>query len=386
MAKRILMHSQGRALGHLRRTRNIALEVLARDPRCSILNLVDSPRTPFFDPVPGLDYLKLPTVGQQNGLRRGGRHWRVHSLNMDIQEVTNLRAEIILEVFKGFNPDAVLVDLLPVGAQGELKPLLDLAVRRPRRPKLYLGLRGIIQHPNRIADEWGQLGAYDYLKHYNAVLVYDSPDIYDTASIYNLSPHAHQVIYTNNVVGPVEDRSGDPPTEEPFILVMGGSGMDVFRVEKTYLEALPLLSQETSLKSIIITGPNMRPDRYEAIMTEAAKHPVEIHRSVSDATRLIQQAAVVVTMGGYNSVCEILQFRKKTLVIPRGLSQEFSEQEIRAQKLAEQRLLKTVSQRKLTPEKLTKALVQLIHDDDIPNPDNLPLMDGAQQVAELLLG
>ena len=68
---------------------------------------------------------------------------------MSIQDVANLRAKITLEVFKEFRPDVVLVDLLPVGANGELKPMLDIAVQMPNAPKMFLGLRGIIHDPQR---------------------------------------------------------------------------------------------------------------------------------------------------------------------------------------------------------------------------------------------
>ena len=107
-------------LGHLRRTYNIATEVLARKPDSSILIMCDSPATPFFVPLQGMDYLKLPTI-----VKRSRDEWQTNTLPLDIKDVLELRSKLILETFHAFSPDVVLVDHMPLGALGELKLLLD---------------------------------------------------------------------------------------------------------------------------------------------------------------------------------------------------------------------------------------------------------------------
>ena len=58
LTMRLLVYSQdGMGLGHLRRTGNIAQEVLARVPDANVLILADSRATPIFPPHPGIDYL-----------------------------------------------------------------------------------------------------------------------------------------------------------------------------------------------------------------------------------------------------------------------------------------------------------------------------------------
>ena len=76
---RLLMYSQdSMGLGHLRRNRNLAAAVLERTPDASVLVVADSPATPFFAPVPGVDYLKLPTI-----VKTGDAEWKTASRNVD---------------------------------------------------------------------------------------------------------------------------------------------------------------------------------------------------------------------------------------------------------------------------------------------------------------
>src|SRR5437899_10181213 len=115
---RLFIYSQdGLGLGHLRRTRNIAREVLRREPHCHILAVTDSPATPFFPSLPGLDYLKLPTI-----VKMRDDNWRPGSLSLAIDDTVDLRSRLIFEAFVAFAPDVILVDHMPVGALGELKP------------------------------------------------------------------------------------------------------------------------------------------------------------------------------------------------------------------------------------------------------------------------
>ena len=139
---------------------------------------------------------------------RSQHSWRTATLHLAIQDAINLRASVILQVFHEFNPDVVLVDHMPAGALGELKPLLDSARRQPRRLKLFLGLRDILDSPEVIRRVWAELGAYDHLEYYDAVLIYGCREIYDVESAYHLSRYAHKVIYCN-YVGP-DGHSGPP--------------------------------------------------------------------------------------------------------------------------------------------------------------------------------
>ena len=71
---RLFIYSQdGMGLGHLRRTLNIAREVISRCEDASVLVVADSPVAPFFPEVPGVCYLKLPTL-----VKTGDASWCAH--------------------------------------------------------------------------------------------------------------------------------------------------------------------------------------------------------------------------------------------------------------------------------------------------------------------
>jgi predicted glycosyltransferase len=92
----------------------------------------------------------------------------------------------------------------------------------------------------------------------------------------------------------------------------------------------------------------------------------------------------VVTRAGYNSLCEILQWRKKALVVPRpGPS---AEQRIRTAMFARQRLVRMLDPEFLTAARLAEELIGLLRDEDVPKAANVPPMDGAERAVTALLG
>jgi predicted glycosyltransferase len=88
-------------------------------------------------------------------------------------------------------------------------------------------------------------------------------------------------------------------------------------------------------------------------------------------------------MAGYNSVCEVMSFRKKALVIPRAGPS--SEQRIRSRLFAERGLIHMLDPDDLTAARLTSEVIGLLADDNVPNRSNIPALDGARRAADVLL-
>src|SRR5689334_3612512 len=169
------MYSQdGNGLGHLRRTINIARDLRRRNPHCDIVIVADSPAASIVGSAPGIDLLKLPTI-----VKTGASSWVNATLALPTKRVIKLRSDLMLRVFAEFRPDTVLVDHMPVGAMGELKPMLNYAATRPRPPRMFLGLRDVLDRPAVIRRSWRELNAYRYLPVYDAVLIYGDPSVYD---------------------------------------------------------------------------------------------------------------------------------------------------------------------------------------------------------------
>ncbi len=376
---RLLMYSQdGMGLGHLRRTHNIAREILAREPEAAILVVADSPVAPFFTPIPGMTFLKLQTI-----VKIGDGEWRASKEATSIDDAVEQRGEQIVDAFREFQPDVISVDHMPLGARGELKPLLDAVSGGAKSPRMVLGLRDVLDTPSTIRDAWDQLGAYDYLERYESVLIYGCKDVYDAEAAYNLKPRARDVTYCN-YVAPRKD-SGPAPVkdQQPFVLVMGGGGADAFPLAKAFLDAMPKILHSAPLRALIITGPNMPQGDRQALIDQASGSSVDIETSVQDPTALLKRASAVVTMGGYNSLVEVLQWRKKALVVPRRAPS--AEQELRSRLFADRGLVRMLDPEMLSAETLSDALLSLLHDDGVPVASNVPPLDGAPRAAALLL-
>ncbi|MEN8185079.1 MAG: glycosyltransferase [Myxococcota bacterium] len=391
---RLLMYSQdGAGLGHLRRAGNIAQEVLARAPASDVLVMSDSPATPLLPALQGLDYLKLPTIVKSGRLSSETTSWRSSTLSLGIEQTLKLRTKLIDQTFSEFRPDVLLIDHMPLGALGELGPMLERASRCNPRPRLYLGLRDILDAPEVIRRAWDESGAYDSLRRYDGILIYGCSDMYDAAEAYDLSRHADHLTYCN-YVGPnpkTIPRVRQSPTNGKFrsegehlLLVMCGGGADAFRMAEVFLQALPALTQSARIRAVILTGPNMDPAERSALRDRPSTHPVEVLSLSDDVPSLIERASLVVTMGGYNSVCEVVDAGKKALVVPRrGPS---AEQRIRGRVFADRGLVRAVDPDGLEPSGLAAELVELLKSDGVPDPSAVPPLDGAQRAADILLG
>src|SRR5437879_11887342 len=114
------------------------------------------------------------------------------------------------------------------------------------------------------------------------------------------------------------------------------------------IEAFQLLGKDRTFEALLITGPLMEPQQQEALQVQAEKLGVRLLTCVEDSLSYISAAALVVTMAGYNSLCEVLHLGKQTLVIPRcGRS---AEQQTRAILLADRRLTDVIDPRDLSSD------------------------------------
>src|SRR5699024_9866989 len=107
--------------------------------------------------------------------------------------------------------------------------------------------------------------------------------------------------------------------DPPFLLTMVGGGSDGGQIALTAARAeIP-----AGHRHIILTGPQMPQDDYQRVVDAASAsaaepHRVQVSRSAPHVPRLIREAAGVVSMGGYNSLAEIMATTTPALIIPRS--------------------------------------------------------------------
>jgi predicted glycosyltransferase len=243
-------------------------------------------------------------------------------------------------------------------------------------------LRDILDEPSVIRHAWKGLNAYAYLSCYDSILVYGCSEIHDSTGAYELLPHARRVVYCNYVSPDQADEPSHPPPEEAFLLMMGGGGSDAYTLALAFVEAFPQLYDRLGMKAFVLTGPNMGTAERDELVRRSPP-PLEVLSSHESAHSWIENASAVITLGGYNSLCEVMKWHKKALVVPRpGPS---AEQQTRSRLFAARGLARMLHPTDLTAESLTKEVIALMQDPGTPNLAHIPPLDGAERAADAIL-
>jgi predicted glycosyltransferase len=125
-----------------------------------------------------------------------------------------------------------------------------------------------------------------------------------------------------------------------------------------YLRMLEEWGGSPPFRTVMVTGPFMPKKRRMEIFNRARRLKVRTYRFYRRMERLIGAADVVVSMGGYNTVCEILSQGKPSLIIPREHPRR--EQLIRAQILYEHNLADFIPWHQVAPALLRNKLLAMI--------------------------
>ena len=331
---RILIYSHDSfGLGHLRRCRTIAQSLVGAFDDLSVLILSGSPLIGSFEFRSRVDFVRVPGVIKH----KDGGYTSLH-LPFDIERTVALRESIIRQTALAFDPDIFIVDKEPLGLRGEVEETLKAL--KARGTKCVLGLRDILDEPAHLAPEWTRKQVAPALEAlYDEIWVYGLPQVYEPLEGLDLAPSiARKTVYTGYLrtelpkppVGPAAVSL--PAWEHPYILATagGGDGEALFDwVLKAY-EADPAIPHP----ALLVLGPFMAPQTQEGFMARVARLS-NVFAITFDAhiEHLMNRAAAVVAMGGYNTFCDILSFDKPALLLPR--TQPRLEQAIRATRAQE---------------------------------------------------
>jgi len=359
---RILLYSHDTfGLGNIRRTLLLAQEVIEQYPRAAVLLITGSQMIHSFRIPNGVDYIKLPCLDRIDAERYESRFLLECS-----EAVKRTRRAIIERTVLGFAPDLMIVDKRPAGVDGELSDTLT-ALRNGNFPtRLVLGVRDILDEPRKTRESLKNNHSFEIIRdYYDEVWIYGSQLIFDTVSEYEFPEDVARIThYCGYLKRPtITTPRNDGP---PHVLVTTGGGGDGSRMIETYLEGLSNLPRNVALKSTIVFGPQMSVDKRAALVTSFGYlTDVEFREFEPELAQLYAEADLVVSMAGYNTVCELLSFGRNAILVPRA--QPVKEQLIRARLLAAAGLFEIVEPNDLTPEiLLTKVLASLKDASGLP--------------------
>src|ERR671932_1255793 len=396
-ALRIALYSQDSlGLGHLRRTTHIGRRLLEAAPGSAVLLFADSPGGPFFELPDGMDCVKLPSI-----LKVDAGQWRPTSLPISTAHLQRLRSGLLYHTLVEYQPDLVLVDHMPGGARGELRPALSALRQEQPACRIVLGLRDVLDAPHVTRRVWQDEGAYEALRqYYDAVLIYGHRELFDTAATYDIPAPPGGIHYCGYVVnsGPLRPpetvregllRSlGDPPRvwsacRERLVFVSAGGGGDGQRLMQTYLRALRHLGSRVDFATLMAIGVNAPLAVRRALHQEAEGLLVQIVSHVDDSVSVMAAADLVVCMAGYNTLAEVLRLGHKALVVPRAGPS--AEQQMRCHLFAQRNLIDVLYPGQLSPQTLAERLLLDLERNDYPSHDEAVDTRGLHAVAALLL-
>ncbi|NOZ39401.1 MAG: glycosyltransferase [Planctomycetes bacterium] len=350
-------------LGHLRRNLLIA-QALSESPlQATTLLITGAHEANFFSLPPDADFLTLPRMHKD----AAGRY-TAGQLAISVEDLVRLRGESIRSALNAFRPDVVIVDKVPGGAFGEMLPALR-SVSEKYGTQCVLGIRDVLDEAAVVRSEWLESSHqviddfYDELWVYGDRRVYDPIEEYDwqqgLADKVRFTGYLDQARRLDQSSKSVSQDLTDFCTEDEHLVVCAlGGGQDGFPLAESFVEALP----PTGTKGILLAGPFMPPHLLRSIQKRVAtRSNIRVLEFTAEADQIIRRADRVVAMGGYNTVCAILSYRKPALLVPRVSPR--SEQWIRAERLQQLGLLETIHPEALTTETLRDWL-----EKEVPRP------------------
>jgi len=421
-ATRIMVYSHDAfGLGNLRRMLAICEHLLSSWPKLSILLVSGSPMIHEFRLPKGLDYIKLPCLNRGVSGELAAKY-----LGTSIHETVALRSQLIRSAAVHFKPNLLLVDKKPTGLKGELTDTLKYLQQAIPNSKCVLLLRDILDTPEKTISEWCRWGYYQALQtHYDQVLVAGMQGVFDLVQEYRLPlPVAHKTRYCGYIRKSLSDRQrADPRVQlgihptEPLVLVTPGGGEDGYSLVHAYLKGLKQLQgccdtsadqasshklsshklsfnqtslrsaypAGSSLRSLILCGPEMPTSQRLRLQKLAATCSGTIFQSFTrHLLSYVQAADVVVAMGGYNTLTEILTLGKRTVVVPRVNPSQ--EQLIRATRFTQQGWITMMHPEQMTGRSLMQIVLKQLSGPSVL-PENLDfngLPNISQHLSELL--
>ncbi len=382
---RILIYSHDSfGLGHLRRCREIAHALVAKHPGMSVLILSGSPIIGSFDFRSRVDFVRVPGVIK---LRNG--EYTSLNLHIDLEHTLAIRASIIRHTAEVFEPDLFLVDKEPLGLRGEIRETLEM-LRKAGTPTV-LGLRDVMDEPELLQPEWERKNAVPALVDlYDQIWVYGLPQVCDPLAGMDIPDSVRRkMVYTGYLRRAVPSTSLLEPeltlNKGAYYLVTPGGGGDGEALIDWVLRAYES-GADIPYPSIIVLGPFMQPELQAAFLERAAKQDrVEAITFSAQLEHLIDEAAAVVAMGGYNTFCEILSFNKRALIVPR--TEPRREQVIRATRAAEMGLLSVLEDDGTRPAANMVTALRQLPQQGRPSDVIVPgLLDGLANVNRLVDG
>lgn len=379
---RVLIYSHDSyGLGHLSRCRTIAHALVAGYKKARVVILSGSPVAGSFT------FRNRVAVRLVAGVTKlPNSDYAPLDRETDIAGTLALRAAAIRETVETFRPHLFIVDKEPTGLRGEV--LEALAIARAQGTRLVLGLRDVMDDPGRLRAEWQRKHSLDALRDlYDDIWIYGLAQVYEPLQGLALPPNVPGKIAYTGYLRRETPALGAPPrlhgvTDRPYLLVTTGGGDDGADLVEWVLRAY---EHDSALPypALVVLGPFMPAVRRAEFLRRASRlgrvAAIDFHPGLET---LIDRAAGVVAMGGYNTFCEVLSLDKRALIVPR--TEPRLEQYIRASRAAALGLVSMLEDDGRRQPGVMAAALRRLPEQRLPSEAAIPgLLDGLDNVVRL---
>jgi len=338
-----------------------------RDENTNILILTGSPIAGRFSFPEQVDFVRIPGM-----IKKTNDEYRSLSIRIEAEQALKIRTDIIMATAKTFRPDLFIIDKEPLGLKREVLPTLKMLKKKFPGTKNVLGLRDVLDDSKVICKDWKQKRVYYHLeKLYDEIWVYGEKDIYNPVTQYNMPEVVSEKVKFTGYI-PRKEISMEKRSiirkqfrifdDDKFILVTTGGGGDGSEVLENFVSLHDKYPESLPFKSVMITGPFMPKAERERLKKRAKRYGIRTLPFHPRLEEVMKAADLVISMGGYNTFCEVLTQGTPALIIPREHPR--LEQLIRAERMQQRGLVDFIPWTEVTPAKMREKINSMLSQSD----------------------
>lgn len=375
----ILIYAQdGRGLGHVSRSAAIGMALRRLYPQLKVLLLTGFRETQMLLGECPLDWMKLPSYDTL--IKKGKAQGKIGDMNLKNCYLGPARETFIESIIWEFRPRLILVDHLPLGRRDELSSSLILSLDTDTR--WVLGMRSISGNDNKL---WSEESRKTFKKHYDSLLWYGDKSILGCANHERLegffSTQAKETGYVSRFME-ISHWQKDG--------IKGASNV----------VSLPWMTKEGKSLLNTISGTLKKMGnrhghwRFFVNMRDLSKHAAQEKKAIEKLSfcsfeqlsdqyfNALKNANLLITYGGYNSLCDAITAGVPSIVVTRTLNDQEQEEHVKRYQEAAGEQIVHLREGMISSEMLYRAIESQINMEKRKRP--LIKLSGAEETAHIL--
>ncbi|SKA79149.1 glycosyltransferase family protein [Desulfobaculum bizertense] len=281
-----------------------------------------------------------------------------------LAEIMEQRVDRLMKIAGRFRPHIFLTELFPFGRRAfrfELIPVLTALQSGAFGPcKIVCSLRDIlVEKADQQKYEERVLKILN--RSYSGVLIHSDPNVFSLDETFSRTADIRPPVHYTGYVAPRPrpEKSSSlrkilKKDEKPLIVASAGGGSEGYPLLSTTLEASIVLSASLPHTLRILSGPYLDEQDFALLQAKASTAPhIHVERFSTEFPELLAAADLSLSMGGYNTLMNLLAAQTYGLVLPFTQNRE---QRMRAERLAARGVLEILQPKDLEPDRLSQIM------------------------------